>query len=74
MADGNPQHVFVHLSVLVGTGRSLQEKESAAKGFFTVFEEHFAQSFERGSVAMSFEMRELEPTLKYNKNNIQDYL
>ena len=74
MADSNPQYVFVHLSVLGGAGRSLQERESAAKGFFAVFEAHFAQSFERGGVAMSFEMRELESLLKYIKNNIQDYL
>lgn len=74
MADGNPQHVFVHLTVLLGAGRSLEEREVAAKSFFQVLEQHFAACFEQGGVAMSFEMKELEPVLKYNKNNIQDYL
>lgn len=74
MADGNPQHVFVHLTVLLGAGRSLEEREAAAKSFFQVLEQHFAGCFEQGGVAMSFEMKELEPVLKYNKNNIQDYL
>jgi 5-carboxymethyl-2-hydroxymuconate isomerase len=74
MADGNPQHVFVHLTVLLGAGRSLEEREAAAKNFFQVLEQHFAACFEQGGVAMSFEMKELEPVLKYNKNNIQDYL
>lgn len=74
MADGNPEHMFVHLSVLLGAGRSMEERESAAQAFFAVLTEHFADSFKQRGVAMSFEMKELEPVLKYNKNNIQDYL
>ena len=74
MADGNPEHMFVHLSVLLGAGRSMEERESAAQAFFEVLQSHFADSFKQRGVAMSFEMKELEPVLKYNKNNIQDYL
>lgn len=74
LADGNPEHMFVHLTVLLGVGRSLEEREAAAKNFFSVLENHFASCFETRGVAMSFEMKELEPVLKYNKNNIQDYL
>lgn len=74
MADGNPEHMFVHLTVLLGAGRSLEERELAAKSFFKVLDQHFVHCFETRGVAMSFEMKELEPVLKYNKNNIQDYL
>lgn len=74
MADGNPAHRFVHLEVKLGAGRSMEEREAAAKSFFDVLTQHFAECFELGGVAMSFEMKELEPVLKYNKNNIQDYL
>lgn len=74
VADGNPEHIFVHLTVLLGAGRSLEEREGAAKSFFKVLETHFASCFAERGVAMSFEMKELEPVLKYNKNNIQDYL
>jgi 5-carboxymethyl-2-hydroxymuconate isomerase len=44
MADGNPEHSFVHLSVLLGTGRSMPEKEAAAKQFFAVLEQPAAAS------------------------------
>ncbi len=74
IADGNPKHMFVHLSVLIGAGRSEEEKMLAAKAFFAVYEAHFAACFEQRGVAMSFELRELEPVLKFNKNNIQDFL
>ena len=74
MADGNPEHMFVHLEVKLGAGRSLEERESAAKSFFDVLKNHFSNSFTQRGVAMSFEMKELEPVLKYNMNNIQDFL
>lgn len=74
MADGNPEHIFVHLTVLLGAGRSMEERESAAKQFFQIYSAHFDACFTERGVAMSFEMKELEPVLKYNRNNIQDYL
>lgn len=74
LADGNPEHIFVHLTVLLGAGRSLEERQMAAKSFFKVMEAHFASCFEQRGVALSFEMKELEPVLKYNKNNLQAYL
>jgi 5-carboxymethyl-2-hydroxymuconate isomerase len=74
VADGNPEHIFVHLSVLVGAGRSLEDRETVAKALFDVYQQHFASCFEHNGVAMSFEMRELEPVLKYNRNTIEAYL
>lgn len=74
MADGNPNHIFIHLTVLIGAGRSMEERERAAKTFFAVLEQHFNHYFNDRGVAMSFELRELEPVLKYNKNNLTDYL
>ena len=74
MADGNPEHVFMHLSVLLGAGRSMDEREGAAQAFFQVFSQHFDHLFAERGVAMSFEMKELEPVLKYNRNTIEDFL
>ena len=74
IADGNPAHMFVHLTALIGGGRSEAEKASAAQALFAIYENHFAPCFESRGVALSFELKELEPVLKYNRNNIQDYL
>ncbi len=43
MADGNPQHGFALLEVKLGVGRSLEDRESAAKIFFEIFTDHFAE-------------------------------
>lgn len=74
MADGNPDHVFVHLQVLMGAGRTQEQRETAAQSFFKVFEEHYASLFDDRGVAMSFELKELEAITKFNKNNIQEFL
>lgn len=74
MADGNPAHVFVHLSVLIGAGRSQDERKSASKSFFDVLSNHFGTLFDGRGVALSFELKELEAVTRFNKNNIQDYL
>jgi 5-carboxymethyl-2-hydroxymuconate isomerase len=74
IADGKPEHVFIHLSVLIGAGRTADEKDLAANSFFAILDTHFGELFEQRGVAMSFELRELEAVYKFNKNNIQDYL
>ena len=52
----------------------MEEKQAAADLFFDVFTKHFSSYCEAHGMALSFEMKELEPVLKFNKNNIQDYL
>lgn len=74
LADGNPEFMFVHLSVMLGAGRTMEVREQAAKEFFQILTTHFAACFEQSGMALSFEMKELEPILKYNKNNIQGFL
>ena len=74
MADGNPEHGFAHLEVKLGAGRSLEDRKAAAEQFFEVFSQHFDAQVQQRGMALSFEMRELEPVLKFNKNNVADYL
>lgn len=74
LADGNPDHGFVHLQILVGAGREHSVRENMAKAFFTILQDHLAKHFQQRGMAVSFELKELEPVLKYNKNNMQDFL
>ncbi len=74
LADGNSDHGFAHLEVKIGAGRTIEDKQMAAELFFNVFCDHFADQVEQRGMAISFEMTELDPVLKFNKNNIQDHL
>lgn len=74
IADGNPDYAFVHLEVKLGAGRSDAEKSSAAEAFFNTLSQHLDATYQQQGLAISFEMNELPITLKYNKNNLREYL
>ena len=74
VADGSPDYAFVHLHVKLGTGRTDTEKETAAKAFFDTLSNHLQPLYEQQGLAISFEMTELPATLKYNQNNLRDYM
>jgi 5-carboxymethyl-2-hydroxymuconate isomerase len=74
VADGRPQYGFVHLMAKVGTGRSLEDLEHASQDFFAVLTEHFQSQSESRGFAISYEMTELPEVLKYNKNNLRDFM
>lgn len=74
MADGNPHHGFAHLEVKVRAGRPLEDRKSAADLFFEIYTTHFEHLYETRGVALSFEMTELEAVLKFNKNNLLDFM
>lgn len=74
IADGNPEHGFVHLTVKIGHGRSLEERQRAAKIFFNVLSNHFELDYQTRGLALSFEMVELDAFCKYNQNNLAEKL
>ena len=74
VADGDSHYGFVHLQVKVGAGRSEQQLQTAAQAFFDVLSDHLQALYQQQGLAISFEMTELPTTLKYNQNNLRDYL
>ncbi len=74
VADGNPDFGFVHLHVKLGTGRTEQEKEGAAKAVFDTLSAYLQPLYDQSGLAISFEMTELPVSLKYNQNNLRDYI
>jgi 5-carboxymethyl-2-hydroxymuconate isomerase len=70
IADGNPDNAFVHLTLKLGHGRPLDVRRSVGEKLFAVLTEHLNPIYERRPLAISFEMRELDPELSFKKNNI----
>ena len=74
LADGNPDFGFVHLQIKLGAGRTDQEKQGAAEAIFQALKDHLQPLYEQQGLAISFEMTELPVTLKYNHNNLRNYI
>ena len=70
MADGKHDYAFVHMTLKIGAGRSLESREAVGEMLFALIKEHFAELMADRYLALSFELDELHPTLNYKQNNV----
>lgn len=74
IANGNPKHGFVDLSVRLREGRPHDVKRDAITQIFAVLTDFMAPTMETLSVALSAEMRDIDADLSPKFGNIRDYL
>ncbi|MBS7444227.1 5-carboxymethyl-2-hydroxymuconate Delta-isomerase [Enterobacter sp. 120016] len=70
MADGKHDYAFVHMTLKIGAGRSLESREAVGEMLFGLIKAHFAELMAARYLALSFELDELHPTLNYKQNNV----
>ena len=70
MADGKQDYAFVHMTLKIGAGRSLESREAVGEMLFALIKAHFANLMAARYLALSFELDELHPTLNYKQNNV----
>ena len=70
MADGKQDYAFVHMTLKIGSGRSLESRQDVGDMLFALIKSHFAALMESRYLALSFAMEELDPTLNYKQNNV----
>ena len=70
VGDGNPDNGFVNLSIKVGRGRDLDTRMDIGQTLFDILIDHLQPLFDSRGLAVSFEMRQLEEHVKFNKKNI----
>ena len=70
VGDGTPTNGFVNLSMKVGRGRTPETRLEIGKELFDLLIEHLEPLFQKQGLAVSFEMRELEEKVKFNKKNL----
>lgn len=70
MADGRHDYAFVHMTLKIGAGRSLESREAVGEMLFGLIKMHFAELMAARYLALSFELDELHPTLNYKQNNV----
>ena len=70
MADGRQDYAFVHMTLKIGAGRSLESRKAVGEMLFALIKAHFAELMADRYLALSFELDELHPTLNYKQNNV----
>ncbi|NNE54345.1 MAG: 5-carboxymethyl-2-hydroxymuconate isomerase [Sulfitobacter sp.] len=74
MADGNPDHAFLDLSVRLREGRTQEAKEKATKHIFEAAAAFCAPLLETSSFMLSLEMRDIDAALSPKVSSIRQYL
>ena len=70
MADGKQEYAFVHMTLKIGAGRSLESREAVGEMLFALIKAHFANLMAARYLALSFELDELHPTLNYKQTTV----
>ncbi len=74
IADGNPAHGYVDISVRLRAGRDLPTRQAAAQAIFAAAEAHLAPAMAGHSIALSLEMRDIDADLSPKAGTIRDHL
>ena len=74
IADGNPKHGFVDISVRLREGRSLDVKKDAIKRIFETAKSVLAPAMETHSIALSAEIRDINAELSPKTGTIREHL
>ena len=74
IADGDPGHAFMDISVRLRGGRSLEARQSAIELIFAKARAYCAETLETSSFMLSFEMRDIDPELSPKDSSIRNYL
>ncbi|WP_294221686.1 5-carboxymethyl-2-hydroxymuconate isomerase [uncultured Shimia sp.] len=74
MADGNPKHGFLDLSIRLRAGRPENVKKAAAERIFAALREFVAPAMATHSIALSAEMRDIDADLSPKFGNVRDHL
>jgi 5-carboxymethyl-2-hydroxymuconate isomerase len=74
IADGNPDHAFLDISLRLRGGRSAQDKARATAHIFAAAETYCAEVLASSSLMLSFEMRDIDPELSPKTSSIRRYL
>ena len=74
IADGNSAHAFIDISVRLRAGRPQDVKEAAVAVLFAAAKDFVAPYMETHPLALSLEMRDIDPTLSPKTGNIRAHL
>ena len=74
IADGDPKHGFIDISVRLRGGRNFDIRQRATQHIFEAARQFLAPVMEQHSLALSFEMRDIDPRLSPKTGTIRDHL
>lgn len=74
IADKAPENGFVHVTALIGHGRTLEVQQRAGEHLMATLTAHLDGLYKTSPLAISLTVQEFHPVLNYKKNNLHEYV
>ncbi|EDZ46263.1 5-carboxymethyl-2-hydroxymuconate delta isomerase [Rhodobacterales bacterium Y4I] len=74
IADGDPQHGYIDISIRLRAGRDLDTRKRAAQAVFVAAQSFLEPALQQHSIALSLEMRDIDPELSPKCGTIRDHM
>ena len=74
IADGHADNAFVHLTLRIAHGRSVEVRKAAGDLLFATLCRELQPLLDERALAISFEISEIDPLLNYKGGNIREYM
>lgn len=74
IADGNPEHGYIDIAVRLRAGRTAEVKQDATARLFETARAYVAPVMAKRPIALSLEMRDIDPELSPKTGTIRDHL
>ena len=74
IADNDPKHAFIDISIRLREGRDINMRKSATEHIFKAAEFYLKPILEKHSLALSMEMRNIDPELSPKVSTIRNFI
>jgi 5-carboxymethyl-2-hydroxymuconate isomerase len=74
IADKAEENGFVHVTAMIGHGRTLEVQQRAGEQLFAAITEHLRPLYDKSPLAISLYIEEAHPVLNFKKNNLHEYV
>lgn len=74
MADGDPAHAYIDISIRLRGGRTPAVKQDATQRLFEAARDFLAHDMASHSLALSMEMRDIDPDLSPKCGSVREHL
>ena len=74
IADGHPDNGFIHLTLRIRHGRTVETRKNAGEVIFAALSAYLEPFSNSTPLAISFEIQEIHPDLNFKQNNLRAYM
>lgn len=74
IADGNPEHAFLHIRVAILEGRSAEDRERLGNATLTAADAMLSNAQKKRGIALSVEIGEIDHNMSFKKNSLHAQL